>query len=135
MDPLQKVGGGARTGGRTGKTSLRLKDSVHGGALDAALASPVASASSAGKTKETPVKLTSRMDLLEEFFKKEVRDINTRIENSVGALRKQIDQVLKGGTSKAGNGSASDDELQNKVDILEKKLDEIVEISIISFVD
>ena len=125
MDPSQKVVGSVRAGGRSAKTSSRLKDSVHGGALEAALASPVASASFSGKVKETPVKLISRMESLEELLKKEVHDINTRIENSMEVLRKQIDQGLKGGTSKAGNVSASDDELQNKVDILEKKLDDL----------
>ena len=56
MDPSQKGAGSARTGGRISKTSLKLKDSVHGGALDVALASPVAGAGFSGKAKDTPGK-------------------------------------------------------------------------------
>ena len=70
MESSQKVAGSARTGGRYIKTSSRLKDSVHGGALDSALASPVAGASLSGKARDTPAKLTSRMESLEELLKK-----------------------------------------------------------------
>ena len=115
-----------RAGSRMKKLSTKLSDSVHGKFLEVAISSPTprpspstTSASSSSKGKVA----TNKIDKLEEMVSNQVRDLNVRLNEEVAMLKDLIIEKCSGMAGNISDTSATDSEVENKVKLLENKID------------